>query len=76
MNTETGQIVDLNSDRLAKEFIDAVSAFNPPWQEINPENLSDGMRQELKTTGFSKLGRNDPCGCGSGKKFKKCCLSK
>lgn len=20
-----------------------------------------------------KLGRNDPCGCGSGKKFKKCC---
>jgi hypothetical protein len=23
-----------------------------------------------------KLGRNDPCSCGSGKKFKKCCLSK
>ncbi len=21
----------------------------------------------------SKIGRNDPCGCGSGKKFKKCC---
>jgi uncharacterized protein YecA (UPF0149 family) len=21
----------------------------------------------------SKLGRNDPCTCGSGKKFKKCC---
>jgi len=20
-----------------------------------------------------KIGRNDPCGCGSGKKFKKCC---
>jgi hypothetical protein len=20
-----------------------------------------------------KLGRNDPCSCGSGKKFKKCC---
>ncbi|MBL9136562.1 MAG: SEC-C domain-containing protein [Verrucomicrobiales bacterium] len=26
------------------------------------------MRSELKT------GRNDPCPCGSGKKFKKCCL--
>src|SRR6185437_12355888 len=24
----------------------------------------------------SKLGRNDPCHCGSGKKYKKCCLSK
>lgn len=24
----------------------------------------------------SKVGRNDPCPCGSGKKFKKCCLGK
>jgi hypothetical protein len=24
---------------------------------------------------FRKVGRNDPCPCGSGKKFKKCCLS-
>ena len=23
-----------------------------------------------------KIGRNDPCPCGSGKKFKKCCLAK
>jgi len=22
------------------------------------------------------VGRNDPCPCGSGKKFKKCCLGK
>lgn len=25
---------------------------------------------------MSKLGRNDPCRCGSGKKYKKCCLDK
>jgi|LGOV01.1.fsa_nt_gb hypothetical protein len=25
---------------------------------------------------FSKVGRNDPCPCGSGKKYKKCCLNK
>lgn len=24
----------------------------------------------------AKIGRNDPCPCGSGKKFKKCCLDK
>ena len=24
----------------------------------------------------AKVGRNDPCPCGSGKKFKKCCLNK
>ena len=23
-----------------------------------------------------KVGRNDPCPCGSGKKYKKCCLKK
>jgi hypothetical protein len=23
-----------------------------------------------------KVGRNDPCPCGSGKKFKKCCANK
>ncbi len=22
-----------------------------------------------------KIGRNDPCPCGSGKKYKKCCLA-
>ncbi len=25
---------------------------------------------------MSKIGRNDPCPCGSGKKFKKCCIDK
>jgi hypothetical protein len=25
---------------------------------------------------FKNVGRNDPCPCGSGKKFKKCCLGK
>ena len=25
---------------------------------------------------MSKVGRNDPCPCGSGKKYKKCCANK
>lgn len=25
---------------------------------------------------MSKTGRNDPCPCGSGKKYKNCCLAK
>lgn len=25
---------------------------------------------------MNKISRNDPCPCGSGKKFKKCCLDK
>ena len=40
-------------------------------------------RQYMKPMGYhptpeqrarGKVGRNDPCPCGSGKKFKKCCL--
>lgn len=30
-------------------------------------------RPETFTRGGDKVGRNDPCPCGSGKKFKKCC---
>lgn len=26
--------------------------------------------------GSPKVGRNDPCPCGSGKKYKKCCMEK
>jgi methionyl aminopeptidase len=31
------------------------------------------VNQPIRST---KIGRNDPCPCGSGKKFKKCCASK
>ena len=45
--------------------------------------LSKEQRKEIKkkydeenTASSVKIGRNDPCPCGSGKKFKKCCLNK
>lgn len=33
----------------------------------------DGLVKTLPQKASQKLGRNDPCSCGSGKKFKKCC---
>ena len=30
-------------------------------------------KPSLEGIDLSKIGRNDPCPCGSGKKFKKCC---
>ncbi|MEA2013520.1 MAG: anaerobic sulfatase maturase [Verrucomicrobiota bacterium] len=36
-----------------------------------PEIMPTEMQQDL--TKNQKVGRNDPCPCGSGKKFKKCC---
>jgi len=41
------------------------------------ENLTDPVGGHSKETTFkrdeAKVGRNDPCPCGSGKKYKKCC---
>ncbi|QHT58937.1 hypothetical protein GXP70_02400 [Paenibacillus lycopersici] len=46
-----------------------------------PDELSAMRNQEAKPgnvvqfpSASSKVGRNDPCPCGSGKKYKKCCL--
>lgn len=46
------------------------------WYYIDGEYpQSDESRQTEKTPHAvsKKVGRNDPCPCGSGKKFKKCC---
>ena len=44
------------------------------WQQ-NPRMdllVSDFLERPVAT----KVGRNDPCPCGSGKKFKKCCIGR
>ena len=33
-------------------------------------------KRHIKNPEFLKKGRNEPCYCGNGKKFKKCCISK
>jgi len=37
------------------------------------ENIQAKKPEQEVTTG-PKVGRNEPCPCGSGKKYKKCCL--
>ena len=39
--------------------------------EVEPE--TDFSEYELVPERKTKIGRNDPCPCGSGKKYKKCC---
>ena len=36
----------------------------------------DGPRQPRRAKPSAKVGRNDPCPCGSGKKYKNCCMNK
>ncbi|MCX7122141.1 MAG: preprotein translocase subunit SecA [Gammaproteobacteria bacterium] len=45
----------------------------PPMQKIQYQHQSlNGMGEPEKAADFSKVGRNDPCPCGSGEKFKHC----
>ena len=37
---------------------------------------SKDKKQEAERPPHADLGRNDPCHCGSGKKYKKCCMAK
>ncbi len=39
-----------------------------------PKTSEERKARPLRTK--KKIGRNDPCPCGSGKKFKKCCMGK
>ena len=39
-----------------------------------PERLYPNLRKDRPKISGKKVGRNDPCPCGSGKKYKKCCI--
>ena len=39
---------------------------------VDEESRTAGKKQPVKRS-TQKVGRNDPCPCGSGKKYKKCC---
>ncbi len=49
----------------------------PQWDAILTEERRKELYKEQKNSGTvrkdKKVGRNDPCPCGSGKKYKKCC---
>jgi len=52
----------------------------PQWENVLPEKRRKEIRKEFgrSTMAASEkaVGRNEPCPCGSGKKYKKCCLNK
>lgn len=45
---------------------------NGAWVFVEGRMVDEG-RMEPIVRAAPKVGRNDPCSCGSGKKFKKCC---
>lgn len=60
-------------------YIDDAEAFLSQWAMFQPELPEPGRLviplggREPVVREAPKVGRNDPCPCGSGKKYKKCC---
>ena len=61
------EIIVIESDMLIKEAIDEMQQDKP-----RPKKQRAPVKQPEK---IIKVGRNDPCPCGSGKKYKKCCIN-
>lgn len=64
-----------------KREIKSILEIYKPYLKLNRELEAELIERELKynkiqTPKKAKIGRNDSCPCGSGKKFKKCCLGK
>lgn len=53
---------------LGNAAMDLHSYWLQQRSQLSPHGQVQSMRRDLKA------GRNDPCPCGSGKKYKKCCL--
>ena len=50
-------------------------AFSADDDEAEDDWAPASGASEPAINPFKGVGRNDPCPCGSGKKFKKCCLA-
>lgn len=79
---EEDTVVNLGYDleMLYKNMVDAKAdwLYNlPQWDNIFSEEKRKELYLEQKKSGTivkgPKIGRNDPCPCGSGKKYKYCC---
>ncbi len=74
MDTRTG---DVYAGEELKKMMGAMPEEETHFMKrIRPSHLLPRNQKELTRSGHTKVGRNDPCPCGSGKKFKRCCLQK
>ncbi|MBD5489870.1 MAG: DnaJ domain-containing protein [Lachnospiraceae bacterium] len=62
--------------RLAPDFADGLYFEKYPQEKEKAQGIviSDGASYEPYVRSTKKVGRNDPCPCGSGKKYKHCCM--
>lgn len=79
---ESPLVIDIDFEKLYKKMVEykAEHLYSlPEWDNIFDEEKRKELFREQRTSRTvvkskaDKVGRNDPCPCGSGKKYKKCC---
>ena len=80
MEEDTKVNLVFDKEKLYKNMVAAKADWLyelPQWDNIFSEEKRKELYKEQKASGTirkeKKVGRNDPCPCGSGKKYKKCC---
>ena len=80
MEEDTEVNLGFDKELLYKNMVDAKAdwLYNlPQWKSIfSEERLQELYLEQKKANTIvkgKKIGRNDPCPCGSGKKYKHCC---
>lgn len=80
MEEDTEVNLGFDKELLYKNMVDAKADWLyelPMWDEIFTPEKKKTLYMEQKKSGTiikgAKVGRNDPCPCGSGKKYKFCC---
>ncbi len=80
MEEDTEVSLAFDKEKLYKNMVDAKADWLyelPQWEKIFDEETRKRLYMEQKRSGTvrigKKVGRNDPCPCGSGKKYKFCC---
>lgn len=79
--TEESEIsLNVDFEKLFYNMLDAKAKWLytlPEWADIFSEETRRELTKKWRLSGQAvsekTVGRNDPCPCGSGKKYKKCC---
>ncbi len=74
-------VLDIDFEKLFYNMLVAEAQYLytlEEWEDVLDEVTRMGILQVYKKAKIvvrdqPKIGRNDPCPCGSGKKYKKCC---
>jgi len=80
MEQDTKVTLHIDKDKLYFNMVEAKADWlyeMEEWDELLTPERRKELYREQKMSGTvvkeKKIGRNDPCPCGSGKKYKKCC---